>query len=157
MDRDSRRKRRRRSQTGCLIVGLAIAALLLIILFVVFSNLNQGFLQPAPFETPLATEASPTPPLPQGDPMLEVLRVNPRQSITVRAGNFPAGASVAVRIGPAEEQGQNGVLVGAAGANEEGTFTATFGLPAEFTGLEQLIIRLDAPEGYFAWAQFLNE
>jgi hypothetical protein len=156
MDRESR-QRRRRSQTGCLIAGLAFMALLIIILIVVVASLNRGFLQPDPLSSPLPPQVSATPALPVGAPTLEVLRVNPGQSITVQAANFPPGASVAVRIGPAEEQGQDGALVSAAAADETGGFTATFGLPAEFASLQQLIIRLDAEGDFFAWAQFLNE
>ena len=156
MDRE-RRRRKRRNETSCLIVGLAALALLAVIVIVVIATLNRGFLQPAPVETPLPAAETATPTPPPGTPALDILRVNPGQSVTVQAQNFPASASLAVRIGPAEEEGINGVLVGAAATGPEGGFTATFGLPTEFASLEQLIIRLDGPEDYFAWAQFLNQ
>lgn len=157
MDRERQRQRRRRSQTSCVIVALAVLALLVVVLIVVIATLNRGFLQPGPLETPVATQETLTPAPPPGTPSILIQRVNPEQSVTIQVENFPAESSLSVRIGPPEDEGQNGVLVGAGSTNDQGGLTATFGLPAEFASLEQLIIRVDGPDDYFAWAQFINQ
>jgi hypothetical protein len=95
--------------------------------------------------------------VPYGIPTFSITSVNPDQSVTIRAYNFPARDSFNVLMDEIGRQGKRGVKVGVLNSGDGGSFTATFDIPAELYGLAQIAIRLESPySGYYAFNWFYN-
>jgi hypothetical protein len=104
------------------------------------------------------TPATPVPPAPiyTGIPTFSVVRVVGDTSITIRTNNFPANQSFTATMGAMGTRGVGGVVVGATQSGVGGAFDVTYEIPASLRGTGQIAIRLESPQGYFAYNWFYN-
>ncbi|RPI31301.1 MAG: hypothetical protein EHM70_11815 [Chloroflexota bacterium] len=115
-----------------------------------FTNNTSG-----PVSTPAAT------PIPgtggtTGIPTFSISSVTTDQSVTIQTSNFPANQTFTARMGAMGTRGVNGTVVGTTNSGSGGSFKATYNIPAGLKGSAQIAIRLDSPQGYFAYNWFNN-
>jgi hypothetical protein len=109
----------------------------------------------APAATPAATAApgTPAPPVPG----LDVTAVERGESVTIQTSNFPANQNFTVTMGPIGSQGIGGTVVGTTSSGAGGSFSATYEIPASLAGEFLIAIRLQSPQGWFAYGWFFNQ
>lgn len=78
------------------------------------------------------------------------------QSVTIQTSNFPAGQEFVVTMGPNGSLGIDGTVVGRTFSGNGGSFNATYPIPANLLGAARIAIRLESPQGYFAYNWFDN-
>ncbi len=117
-----------------------------------FYNNTTGAVVPAATAAPLGT------PLPAytGYPTFSIASVVGGSSVTVAASNLPAGQNFTVRMGAFGTAAIGGIAVGEASSSVGGMLTATYSIPAALAGLEKIAIRMDSPQGYYAYNWFYN-
>jgi LysM repeat protein len=101
--------------------------------------------------------------IPQGGPPVSVLvpvftitKVVRDTSVTISTSNFPAGQTFTARMGPMGTRGIGGTTVGTTNSGGGGFFTATYNIPANLRGSNQIAIRLESPSGHFSYNWFFN-
>ena len=77
-------------------------------------------------------------------------------SVTVQASNFPAGQTFTVRMGEFGTLALGGTVIGTTSSGSGGAFSATYAIPAALAGLSKIAIRMDSPQGYYAYNWFYN-
>lgn len=105
---------------------------------------------------PNTPTAVPPAPRPVPTPTFAISAVASDQSVTIVTTNFPANRSFDVRMGPFGTAGVNGTYVTTVSSGAGGSFTGTFAIPASLRGQSRIAIRLDGPNGYFAYNWFWN-
>ena len=103
---------------------------------------------PAPVGTPVAAYT--------GIPTFNISSVVSGTSVTVQASNFPAGQTFTVRMGLFGTLALGGTVIGTTSSGTGGSFSATYAIPAALAGLSKIAIRMDSPEGYYAYNWFYN-
>ena len=79
------------------------------------------------------------------------------QKITINAYNFPANDSFVVTMGPYGSYGIGGYVVATTTTDGNGSFTATYPVPAALAGSSIIAIRLQSPAtGYYGYNWFYN-
>ena len=79
------------------------------------------------------------------------------QSVTINAYNFPPNNSFVVTMGPYGSYGVGGYVVATTTTDGDGTFTATYPVPAALAGSYIIAIRLQsAATGYYGYNWFFN-
>jgi hypothetical protein len=79
------------------------------------------------------------------------------QSVTISAYNFPPNDTFTVTMGPYGYYGIGGYQVATTITDGNGTFTATYPIPAELAGSYRIAIRLQSPTtGYYGYNWFYN-
>jgi hypothetical protein len=118
---------------------------------------------PAPTATPSASDqsipntASSPPPTTAGKvPTVSIVSVVKDQSVTIQTSGFPAEQTLTVSMGAMGTQGVNGVNAGQTVTGSDGSAQATLTIPAELQGKAQVAIRLQSPQGFFAFNWFWN-
>jgi hypothetical protein len=99
------------------------------------------------------------PTLPPGViPTFSITGVVQNTSVTIRTANFPANDTFRVTMGAMGTRGVGGIEVEPAFASGTGgVLTATFNIPAQLQGSNQIAIRLQSPiSGYFSYNWFYN-
>jgi hypothetical protein len=96
------------------------------------------------------------PALPTDIPTFTIASVVADESVTIETNNFPANQNFNVRMGPMGTRGIDGTLVTTTPSEEGGTFTATYAIPEHLHGARMIAIRLESPQGYFAYNWFFN-
>jgi hypothetical protein len=76
--------------------------------------------------------------------------------VTISAKNFPADQTFTVRMGAYGTKGVNGVVVGTKETGSGGSFEATFDIPESLKGSQRIAIRMDSPQGFYAYNWFWN-
>lgn len=76
--------------------------------------------------------------------------------VTVQTSNFPAGQTFTVRMGPYGTAAIGGELIGITSSSAGGSITQTYKIPESLAGLSKIAIRMDSPEGYYAYNWFYN-
>lgn len=100
--------------------------------------------------------ASTTAPSYIGVPTFSIASVTGGSLVTILTNNFPAGQSFTVRMGEYGTAGVNGTVIGVTSSSAGGSFNQTYLIPANLAGLPKIAIRLDSPEGYYAYNWFYN-
>jgi hypothetical protein len=91
-----------------------------------------------------------------GTPSTLILSVVKDTSVTLRAINFPANQQFRVTMGPAGTKGVNGTFVATTSIATSGTFEETYYIPSNLSGSSKISIRLESPQGYYAYDWFYN-
>jgi len=76
--------------------------------------------------------------------------------VTIRTANFPANQRFDVLMGAYGTKGINGTYVTSTQSGNGGSFTATYPIPANLRGADQIAIRLQNPSGYYSFNWFFN-
>ena len=92
-----------------------------------------------------------------GFPYFNILTVVKDQTVTIQAYNFPANDTFTVTMGRYGSLGVGGVIVGTTSTGNGGAFIASYTIPAQLAGSDQIAIRLQsATSGYYAYNWFYN-
>jgi hypothetical protein len=89
-------------------------------------------------------------------PTADIVSVTPDTSVTILTHNFPAGQTFTVRMGKFGTLAVNGIIVGTTDSGDGGSFQVLYTIPDELKGLSKIAIRLDSPQGFFAYNWFIN-
>lgn len=92
----------------------------------------------------------------QTEPTFTVEDVVVDTSVTIQTADFPAGQEFVVRMGPNGTLGIDGTIVGRINSGPGGSFTATYPIPEALKGAERIAMRLESPQGFFAYNWFYN-
>jgi hypothetical protein len=111
--------------------------------------------------TPAATPTTsptyvPVPSTYYGYPYFYIASVVQNTSVTITGYNFPPGQTYTVTMGPYGSYGIGGIVVGTTSSGAGGALSATYTVPAALAGSYQIAIRLQSPEGYYAYNWFYN-
>jgi hypothetical protein len=119
------------------------------------ANLSSGpTATPGPTETP---GPSPTPaPVYFGIPTFSIQSVAQNSTVTINTYNFPPDQTFTVRMGPFGTLAAGGEIVGTTDSDGGGSFAATYNIPADLVGQNQIAIRMDSSAGFFAYNWFWN-
>lgn len=102
---------------------------------------------------------TPEPPAPSPAPVVypsfTIAAVERDKTVTVKGINFPKDTDFKVLMGKMWTMGISGIEVATFNSGEGGSFTATFNIPAELAGLNQISIRLQSATVY-AYNWFWN-
>jgi hypothetical protein len=90
-------------------------------------------------------------------PSIRIVEVVQNESVTIETGNFPPNQQFTVRMGQMGTEGIGGMVVDTTDSGDGGVFRATYEIPEEFHTNSQIAIRLESPQGFFAFSWFLNE
>jgi hypothetical protein len=103
-------------------------------------------------------DAPPPAPAPgySGYPTFMIAAVVRDETVTIRTSNFPPEQTFTARIGSIGTRGVGGTVVGTTATDEGGSFLVTYSIPAAYRGASRLSIRMDSPQGYFAYNWFYN-
>ncbi len=90
-------------------------------------------------------------------PIISIVSINKDVSVTIAGTNFPIGQTFTVRMGAYGTLGIGGTIVGSYDSSLGGYFTATYAIPAGLVGSDSIAIRLESPEGFYAFNWFYND
>ncbi len=91
-----------------------------------------------------------------GIPTFSIKAVVRDGKVTISAKNFPANQTFTVRMGAYGTKGVGGVVVGTKETGSGGSFEATFDIPESLKGSQRIAIRMDSPQGFYAYNWFWN-
>lgn len=86
----------------------------------------------------------------------EILSVKANESITIHTVDFPVRTKFVVRIGEAKQQAAKAAVVAEFNSEKGGAIEATYAIPAELKDKRILGIRIESPDGYYAYDWFFN-
>lgn len=91
-------------------------------------------------------------------PTISITSVVTDTTVTIQANNFPANQNFTVTMGPMGTQGINGYVVATTNSGVGGTFSATYNIPTQLKGAQQVAIRLQTSHAYpyYAYNWFWN-
>jgi hypothetical protein len=124
-----------------------------------FWNNTTGVVTPVPptaTVTPGGPTLTPTAPPYVGIPTFNIQSVVADTSVTILTNNFPPNQIFTVRMGPYGTQGIGGIVVTTTNSGAGGAFTETYAIPAALAGSSRIAIRLESPEGFYAFNWFWN-
>ena len=120
-----------------------------------YYSYNWFYNNTAPVATPAVPAGTPAPAY-TGIPTFNISSVVSGTSVTVQASNFPAGQTFTVKMGEFGTLALGGTVIGITSSASGGTFSATYAIPAALAGLSKIAIRMDSPQGYYAYNWFYN-
>jgi len=91
-----------------------------------------------------------------GYPTLTITDVERNTAVDIKIKNLPAGQTFTVKMGEYMTMGLGGIEAGTFGSGEGGTVKKTFSIPAGLADKEKIAIRIDSPEGFYAYNWFWN-
>lgn len=108
--------------------------------------------------TPSVTATTTTTPVPvyTGIPTFSIVKIVAGSSVTILTNNFPKSQTFTVRMGEYGTLGIGGIVVGTTASGSGGSFEATYSIPASLAGRSKIAIRMDSPQGYYAFNWFDN-
>jgi hypothetical protein len=118
-----------------------------------FYNNTTGVVTPVP---PIVTPGEPTTPPYVGIPTFSIQAVVRDVSVTILTNNFPPNQNFTVRMGPYGTAGIGGTVVATTNSGAGGSFVETYTIPAGLAGSSRIAIRLESPQGFFAYNWFWN-
>jgi hypothetical protein len=124
-----------------------------------FWNNTTGVVTPVPptaTVTPGGPTLTPTAPPYVGIPTFNIQSVVANTSVTILTNNFPPNQIFTVRMGQYGTQGIGGIVVTTTNSGAGGSFTETYAIPAALAGSTRIAIRLESPEGFYAFNWFWN-
>ncbi len=89
-------------------------------------------------------------------PTFSISSVVPNSTVTIQTSNFPPNQDFTVRMNYYGTLGVGGTVVGTTNSGAGGSFSATYSIPSWLHGQPQIAIRMDSPQGYFAYNWFVN-
>jgi hypothetical protein len=91
-------------------------------------------------------------------PTMSISSVVTDQTVTIQTHNFPANQNFVVTMGAFGTRGVNGVQVGTTNSGVGGSFSATYNIPAQLKGSQQIAIRMQTnhQNPFFAYNWFWN-
>lgn len=91
-------------------------------------------------------------------PTISITSVVTDTTVTIQTANFPANQNFTVTMGPMGSQGVNGYVVATTNSGAGGSFSATYNIPTQLKGSQQIAIRLQTSHAYpyFAYNWFWN-
>jgi hypothetical protein len=89
-------------------------------------------------------------------PTITIVGVEKDARVIIRTHDFPANLDFTVRMGKIGTQGVNGTAVTTINSGSGGVFEATFNIPEDLFGSPQIAIRLETPNGFYAYNWFNN-
>jgi hypothetical protein len=115
-----------------------------------------------PATDPAAVGPAPTPAEEEevadpGAPSITIVEVARNQSVTIETANFPPNQQFTVRMGEIGTEGVGGIVVDTTDSGEGGVFRETYEIPEELHDHERIAIRLESPQGFFAFNWFSNQ
>jgi hypothetical protein len=120
-----------------------------------FYSYNWFYNHEAPVATPAVPAGTPAPTY-MGIPTFNISTVVNGTSVTVQASNFPAGQTFTVKMGEFGTLALGGTVIGTTSSGSGGVFSATYAIPAALAGASKIAIRMDSPQGYYAYNWFYN-
>jgi len=115
---------------------------------------------PSPFSgtiaVPTATKFIPPFPVIPGVPTFGVLSVVGDSTVTIMTSEFPAKSEYTVYMGAAGTRGYGGTLLGTFKTENGGQMTLVFNIPATLRGFSPIDIRIEFPDGRYAYNFFYN-
>jgi hypothetical protein len=90
-------------------------------------------------------------------PSITIVEVVQNETVTVETANFPPNQQFTVRVGEMGTEGVGGIVVDTTDSGEGGVFRETYEIPEELHDHDQIAIRLESPEGFFAFNWFFNQ
>lgn len=90
-------------------------------------------------------------------PTTSIVSVEPGVSVTIKTYDFPPDQIFKVTMGNFGTRGINGIVVGSTDSGVGGTFVVTYPIPAELVDNDLIAIRLESPEGFYAFDWFNNQ
>ena len=91
-----------------------------------------------------------------GIPTFSISSVSRDDTVTIVTNNFPAGQTFTVRMGAYGTMAMGGMEVATTDSGNGGSFTATYTIPDALKGSQRIAIRMDSPQGFFAFNWFWN-
>ena len=91
-----------------------------------------------------------------GIPTFSISAVSRDNTVTIVTNNFPAGQTFTVRMGAFGSLAVGGMEVATTDSGDGGSFTATYTVPDALKGSQRIAIRMDSPQGFFAFNWFWN-
>lgn len=93
----------------------------------------------------------------KGHPSIKVSSVESGKNVTIDAESFPPKADLSVVMSIPGTRFKQSYAAGSANSGETGTFTSTFTIPQEISGLFMIAIKIQDPAtGYYAYNWFFN-
>jgi hypothetical protein len=89
-------------------------------------------------------------------PIFRIVEVVADESVTIETRNFPANQAFTVRMGLMGTRAVGGTVVDTTDSGAGGTFRATYDIPQNLHGQDQIAIRMDSPLGFFSFNWFYN-
>ena len=89
-------------------------------------------------------------------PTFEIASVVKNKQVTIKTHDFPADTEFLVTMGKIGTQGLNGREVARINSVKGGSFTATYSIPPEYRGMQQIAIRLQSSTGFYSYNWFYN-
>lgn len=89
-------------------------------------------------------------------PSFSITDVERDLAVGIETKNLPAGQTFTVRMGEINTRGIKGIVVGTLDSGQGGVLKARFTIPADLAGRKQISIRMDSPEGFYAYNWFWN-
>jgi len=107
---------------------------------------------------PIGSDLLKTAPSASVNPVFEIIGVVQDESVAIRTFNFPANTAFTATMGPMGTRGIGGIQVGSLDSGSGGTMDATYLVPAELKGSNQIAIRLQSTGAfpYYAYNWFYN-
>jgi hypothetical protein len=91
-----------------------------------------------------------------GIPTFSIVSAVEDTSVTIKTNNFPPDQDFTVRMGAFGTRAIGGEVVATTNSGTGGSFEKTYDIPADLAGSYKIAIRMDSPEGYFAYNWFYN-
>ncbi len=91
-----------------------------------------------------------------GIPTFSIIKVVKGSTVTIHTNNFPAGQTFTARMGKFGTKAIGGTIVGTTASGSGGVFDVTYTIPSDLASLSVIAIRLDSPQGFFAYNWFYN-
>jgi hypothetical protein len=77
-------------------------------------------------------------------------------TVTILTNNFPPNQTFTVRMGAYGTQGVGGTVVATTNSGAGGSFVESYPIPASLAGSTRIAIRLESPQGFYAYNWFWN-
>jgi hypothetical protein len=91
-----------------------------------------------------------------GIPTFSISSVVKDNSVTIQGINFPPNQNFSVKMNYFGTLGIGGTEVAVTNSGAGGSFSATYTIPDWLKGQSQIAIRMDSPQGYYAYNWFYN-
>lgn len=92
-----------------------------------------------------------------GIPTFSIVSAVTDTSVTIKTNNFPPNEDFTVRMGPFGTKAIGGTVIETFNSGAGGVFEKTFAVPAGLAGSDLIAIRMDSPNGYYAYNWFYND
>jgi hypothetical protein len=91
-----------------------------------------------------------------GYPTFSITDVVADVSVSIQTYNLPPNQTFTVRMGVYGTRGIGGVVVATTNSGAGGSQKLSYSIPSELKGSYKIAIRMDSPEGYYAFNWFFN-